>query len=436
MDHEQAFQHAVWLAGDGAPRLAATPAAREAERRLTGFFSDLGLRVDRQQFRQPAYGAEGSSLRARIDGAWVELDHVPVWFAGDTGDEPVRAPLVHIGNGSEGYVAGRDLTGKALLVSRDSYLEYPDDLLYRRLLRWKPAMVLLTTNAGAHGPLDTFFDWEKTEHEPAPPAAVIHYREATRLVQAEAEVELEYRCRYDVQESTCANLIATLDGADPEAGGVIVSAHYDTAPSTAGALDNAGGSAMVMTLAQRLVAQAAAGDRPRRSVHFVLFSGHESGLHGPRSLVTNRPELVAETAFILNFDVVGAPIHLNTVYGIAAPSVIDEVRAQVDALGFDWPVSAAVVPYDPFAFCGAGVPWINLGQGLTNWLHTDQDTVDRLHPEGFRAPLAFSDRVLAWATGDAAIERGYPESLTAAIAGYVGYSGWATPTPSATGTEA
>ncbi len=92
---------------------------------------------------------------------------------------------------------------------------------------------------------------------------------------------------------------------------MIVSAHYDTAPTGAGAIDNAGGTAMVQCLAEWLAAETAAGRRPRRTVRFVVYSGHETGLHGPRALVRDRPELLDETVFALNFDVVGQPIHLN-----------------------------------------------------------------------------------------------------------------------------
>jgi hypothetical protein len=423
MDHEKAYHHVVRLAGESGPRLAATPAARAAEAQLTRDFEQLGLTVERHAFRQPAYRATASALHADIGGERVAIDHQPVWFSGDTGSEPVRGELVHVGNGSEGYARGLDLAGKVLLISRDSYLDYPDDALYRRLLAWRPAAVLLTTNAGAHAPLDTFFDWEKHEVAPPPPTVVIHYRDAARLVQENAGA-VELLLNFEIADGECANLIATLPGADPEAGSVIVSAHYDTAPTGSGALDNAGGTAMVQCLAEWLAAEAAAGRRPRRTVRFVVYSGHETGLHGPRALVRDRPELLEETVFALNFDVVGAPIHLNAVYGIAAPSVIDAVRGCVGDLGFDWPVAAAVVPYDTFSLSGGGVPWVNLGQGMTNWLHTDADTVDRVHPSAFVAPLAFSRAVLEWATGDAEIEQGYPSGLTDSVRACSELWGW------------
>ncbi len=70
------------------------------------------------------------------------------------------------------------------------------------------------------------------------------------------------------------------------------------------------------------------------------------------------------------------------------------------------------------------MPWVNLGQGMTNWLHTDGDTVERVHPSAFVAPLAFSRAVLSWATGDAEIEQGYPEGLAASVRACSELWGW------------
>lgn len=64
------------------------------------------------------------------------------------------------------------------------------------------------------------------------------------------------------------NLVLELPGSAPEL--VVVGAHYDSAPGTRGANDNASGVAAVLVLARRL----AAGPR-RRSLRFVLFANEE-----------------------------------------------------------------------------------------------------------------------------------------------------------------
>ncbi|HUB20511.1 MAG TPA: M20/M25/M40 family metallo-hydrolase [Acidobacteriaceae bacterium] len=87
------------------------------------------------------------------------------------------------------------------------------------------------------------------------------------------------------------NLVAKLEGTDPGAGYVAVSAHLDHlgvgAPIKGktiynGAMDDASGVATVLETAQALSEDAARGIRPRRSVLFVIFTAEEKGLLGSR----------------------------------------------------------------------------------------------------------------------------------------------------------
>jgi hypothetical protein len=87
------------------------------------------------------------------------------------------------------------------------------------------------------------------------------------------------------------NLVAKLEGTNPEAGFVAVSAHLDHLgvgePIKGktiynGAMDDASGVATVLETAKALSDDAAKGVRPRRSVLFVIFTAEEKGLLGSR----------------------------------------------------------------------------------------------------------------------------------------------------------
>ncbi len=87
------------------------------------------------------------------------------------------------------------------------------------------------------------------------------------------------------------NLVAKLEGSDPEAGFVAVSAHLDHLGVGEpihgktiynGAMDDASGVATVLETAQSLSEDATKGIRPRRSVLFVIFTAEEKGLLGSR----------------------------------------------------------------------------------------------------------------------------------------------------------
>jgi len=68
----------------------------------------------------------------------------------------------------------------------------------------------------------------------------------------------------------CQNIIGERAGSDPDAGIVVVGAHYDAYVQTPGADDNASGVAGVLELAARFSART-----PRRTVRFVLFANEE-----------------------------------------------------------------------------------------------------------------------------------------------------------------
>lgn len=89
------------------------------------------------------------------------------------------------------------------------------------------------------------------------------------------------------------NIVARLGGSDPQLKGeyVLVSAHLDHLGVGApiggrtiysGAMDDASGVATVLETAKVLSERAAKGDRPRRTLLFVIFTAEEKGLLGSR----------------------------------------------------------------------------------------------------------------------------------------------------------
>lgn len=78
------------------------------------------------------------------------------------------------------------------------------------------------------------------------------------------------RQTYQVRGLDCHNLQAQRPATAEQAGVVIVGAHYDSAPGTPGANDNASGVAAMLELARRFA------DRPaRRTLRFVAFTNEE-----------------------------------------------------------------------------------------------------------------------------------------------------------------
>ena len=96
------------------------------------------------------------------------------------------------------------------------------------------------------------------------------------------------------------NVVCTLPGQTGEE--VVVGAHFDAVPGSAGALDNWAGAAMLPSL------YAALASRPRRYTYvFVGFSAEEEGLYGSRAFVKDMAEERRERILaMVNLDCMGA----------------------------------------------------------------------------------------------------------------------------------
>lgn len=95
------------------------------------------------------------------------------------------------------------------------------------------------------------------------------------------------------------NVVADLPGSVLPNEYVICGAHLDSAPQGPGATDNGTGVAAVMEAARIL---AASGERPRRTIRFVLFGGEEAGLVGSKGYVEDHPGILPRVSAMYNMD--------------------------------------------------------------------------------------------------------------------------------------
>ncbi|WP_421847770.1 M28 family metallopeptidase [Novosphingobium sp.] len=166
------------------------------------------------------------------------------------------------------------------------------------------------------------------------------------------------------------NLVGLLPGNDPRLRKeyLVVSAHLDHlgigAPINgkaiySGAMDDASGVASVLDIAHRL----RTGNRPRRSVLFVIVTAEEKGLLGSQYFA-NRPT-VAKDAIVadLNLDMPLPlwPLKTVVVQGEAESSLGTEARSTAKAQGLvvapdPLPERNSFIRTDQFSFVRAGVP--------------------------------------------------------------------------------
>lgn len=427
MNEDTAFRHLQYLAQDCGVRAATSAEARKAGNYIANVLGAAVDKVEFHEFQLPRCELESSELQREVGQEWQALEHKPCWFGGDTGPEFVTGSLAFGGDGSEAFVQAVQPEGKVLLIARDSYIDYPDDILLRRLARYRPAAVLFTTSAGWIGePPDVYYNFETAAEVAPPPSAVIGYFDAVKLLES-GQPRLRFRARYHTTPNSCRNVVGTLRGRNPSAGTVVVCAHYDTVPGGPGATDDGGGVALVLTLAEIMGSLARNGAPPERDVLFACWSGHEPGLFGSNRYLRDHPDVLRDTRLVLNIDTIGHRLHLDRIHYCGGPAVEEKLGAILAELGYEWGMSRGSGGGDMFNFASAEIPALTLTQGLTAWLHTSRDTLESCEPAAFRAPLVFSRALLKWAAGDADIPAGYPPDLKMESAAYGRKFGWGLP---------
>jgi aminopeptidase YwaD len=126
----------------------------------------------------------------------------------------------------------------------------------------------------------------------------------------EIEKIFEVETKVERLDGWTRNVVGLLPGSDEilKDEYIVVGAHMDHNGVDAegfiypGADDNGSGTCLVMELARGMIAN---GERPKRSIIFVLFAGEEQGLLGSKYFVSNLPVPEENIVAMFNFDMVG-----------------------------------------------------------------------------------------------------------------------------------
>lgn len=193
---------------------------------------------------------------------------------------------------------------------------------------------------------------------------------------------------------------------------VVIGAHYDhlgyggvnsAAPGVTavhhGADDNASGTALLVEVARRLVAD---GPLPR-TVLFIAFSGEERGLLGSAHYVANPSVPLADTVAMVNLDMVGRldadklVVH-GTGTGTGFDALVDRLAA---ASGLETAKEpGGFGPSDHSSFYAKKIPVLHLFTGSHADYHRPTDTAEKINYDGMvRLAGLVTDLVADLATG-------------------------------------
>jgi hypothetical protein len=212
-------------------------------------------------------------------------------------------------------------------------------------------------------------------------------------------LNVEVHSRY-VKDQPTMNVIGWIEGSDPVLKDeyLVIGAHLDHCGNqageviAAGANDNASGSAAVLEMAE---AFAKSGEKPKRSVIFVLFASEELGLYGSSWFVDHPPVPLEKIAAMMNLDCIGFGDSIQVGNGLSSPELWKIARMQ-DSLHIQQMVTRTWSGggSDAGPFHGKGIPALYfVTTNSYDHLHLPSDT-----PETLNEPLFESITRLAYLT--------------------------------------
>lgn len=421
--YREAYKHVKYFVEDCGHRYVGGPEVIKASEYIVKQFESYGLDVELQEFQLPICDVKNSDVKVKVDNQWKTLRHTPALYSKDTPEEGITLPLVYCEGGSVYNLESNDVRGKAVLICRDAYVEYPDIKMYKRLQEYGVKAVFYTSSDGHR---DIPYVYANCEHINEPytiPTAILSYDDAMELARKD-NVEIFYNYQYELVEKTVRNTIGTIAGSDPSLGNVLVCAHLDCAISSYGAADDVGGVAVVMIMAKIYGDMKKQGILPKRTINFVAWSGHEPGLYGSKNFILQKPDVYNNMKFVLNYDILGNTLSSPLIWAGCNEEVETELNEIVSACKLDWKVDIGPWIVDTISFAGKGIPHITLTSGFYAINHTKYDNIDFISEKSFITPIYFSKALLEWAANKDEISQGYPPQLYEAMKDYGEMYGW------------
>lgn len=201
----------------------------------------------------------------------------------------------------------------------------------------------------------------------------------------------------DARADQASNIIGLVEGTERKDEYVVFLAHYDhegikDGKVYPGADDNGSGTVALMELARSFAKAAVEGDRPKRSVAFIAFSGEEQGLGGSGYFADNPYFPLERVSAVINLDMVGRvggkyvgdKDSLNYVFVLGEDRLSSELKPLVDSanrlvgLNLDRSYRNTFAQSDQYSFAKKGVPAIFLYNGTHPDFHKPTDTPDKI----------------------------------------------------------
>ena len=205
------------------------------------------------------------------------------------------------------------------------------------------------------------------------PVISVNYRNGAHLLTNARETTIH--TNVTILQSESYNIIGEIPGQEPNT--ILFSAHYDSAPYSPGAADNAGGTAILLELARIL-----ADLTPRWTLRFIACGSEECALQGAHHYCQQHSKKLEGIKLNLNFDVQGAR-NGNLAMGILGDK---RLRTEIGQSIAEWNPEIRQGPTggDNRVFAHYGIPAVHwwFGGGVNFLLnHTPHDRIGNIAPQ-------------------------------------------------------
>jgi hypothetical protein len=289
-------------------RIPGTPSETWTNEWVEAKFRALGLKdLRRQAFDLPPQWFPVSyDFTVLVDGAaQPKLATVrPAVGSGSLPPDGLDLEPVWVGLGSAADFLGRDVRGKAVVISNEigeaAGSQTPSWMGASKRAQDKgaAALVIIYGNSGNMTP------WGPMGAGVRLPGVNMGYQDGLalrELIGSGKSVKLRIKSQTKfVPDLKSTSVWGTLPGATDE--NIILMAHQDAYFD--GALDNASGMAVMMALAEHFAKIPQA--QRRRTLLFVATAGHHAGSPNSKWLHEHRDTALAKTALMMNFEHIGA----------------------------------------------------------------------------------------------------------------------------------
>lgn len=373
--HAQLTRHLHTLAVEIGCRPIGSAANEAAADYIRNVFHGLGLAVEEQAYRCTGWDCRGAWLGIRDEVLPVEANA----FSPSCDVTAAAIPASTLAE-----LAAADLTGKIALLHGELVREplaaklwflrgERDDAIIAALEGKRPAALL------APPPPTPQYEQFTADWELEIPAATVPVAVIERLLAQPGPLHLRLDCaKYP---ATARNIVARKPvswPADTLARKIALMAHFDTRINIPGALDNAGGVAVLLALAEALSGVALPFD-----LEFIAFNGEEYLPMGDDEYVRRAGEAsFVGVTLAINMDGAGYAGGCNT---IAPFNLGPELAGRIEAVVACHPAVQWVEPWpqsnhSTFAF--RGVPALAFSStGAFELAHLPTDTMDKVSVE-------------------------------------------------------